>query len=91
MPAVRFMKRFYIEGRMFGPGVEEVPAELIEKLPKSAQTLDKAAASKAAAEKKAREENSKDQEIALSQLGKAKSKPKSFNSAMKRAAEEQQK
>jgi hypothetical protein len=90
MPAVRFEKRFYIKGRFFGPGVEDVPAELLKQLPKSAKELKPEQAKKAAEDKAAREAAEKDQEIALSQLGKAKGKPKSFFAAMARAAEQQQ-
>lgn len=87
MPAVRFKKRFYVNGRMFGPGVEQdVPAELIEKLPSTAEVLEKDEAKKEAAEAKKREAASKDQEIALSQMGKSKSNEKGFAAAMKKAA-----
>ena len=92
MPSVRFQRRFYMDGRMYGPGVEDVPQSVVDgnRLPSTAEVLDSKAAAVAAKAKADRATADKNPEIAISQVAKAKSNASSFKSAMKKVAKETQ-
>jgi hypothetical protein len=90
MPSVRFQRRFYMDGRMYGPGVEDVPQSAIDgnRLPSTAEVLNAAASAKAAKAKADREAADKNPQVAISQIAKNKAKPSGFNAAMKAVAKE---
>lgn len=92
MPSVRFQRRFYLNGRMYGPGVEEVPQAVIDGkgLPSTAEVLDVKASAEAAKAKADRAAADKNPQVAMSQIVKNKAKPSGFKEAMQKVAKENQ-